>query len=556
MFKSNLLKLIFLTSFVQSDPISDIQYFNKDREVEISAVMINIKKNIPLQDSWTKKSEYQAILDEYKTNIQSTSRTYKIKIPIKVGCAYGDTGVCFNVENEVLEVRSIENYFRYEIYTPYINRSYYKFKKFKGKTKVSIPRAFLKDNFNNLTLNAYIKFDIKDLVFNSNGKIIEIIDLILSDKDNNIVMSSNFSYLIDMDSNELNSSSYKNNLSEMDNSIYIKGSTELKIVDVGDISVIVNKSKKLKKNRVLQGSTAKKMAKVYEALEKVDEKGEPAPDMETVTSILTELRDNRKNLRSYDRSIMWNAWAYVYFTEKKYDQAIQAYKYLIVEPDVTLSLRNGALYQLAQLDIAQENYINGIKLLLLWMDQVETQTAKSYYLLAQAYYQMEYFQSAIDSVSFAISMAKDEGYEPNESWYTLLDTSTKSFENGYKTSIEKSKTNFKAGESFIKDGGYIPLFKVVPIYPRRAQERGTMGYALVEFTITETGSVMNVKPIEGYCSNSDPSDPFTEFRPCTIFNSTSTRAALKLKYKPKIINGKAVPVEGVTHKFTYILSEQ
>ena len=121
--------------------------------------------------------------------------------------------------------------------------------------------------------------------------------------------------------------------------------------------------------------------------------------------------------------------------------------------------------------------------------------------------------------------------------------------------LQNLKPNFKSGEAFFRDGSYIPLFKVIPIYPRRAQERGTMGYALVEFTITETGSVENAVPIEGYCSsNSDPNDP-TEFRPCTMFNSASARAALKLKYKPKIVDGKAVPVEDVLHRFTYILDE-
>ena len=60
---------------------------------------------------------------------------------------------------------------------------------------------------------------------------------------------------------------------------------------------------------------------------------------------------------------------------------------------------------------------------------------------------------------------------------------------GIDVSIAKPKPNFKAGGSFFRDGEYIPLFKVVPIYPRRAQERGTMGYALVEFTITDTGNL-------------------------------------------------------------------
>ena len=126
---------------------------------------------------------------------------------------------------------------------------------------------------------------------------------------------------------------------------------------------------------------------------------------------------------------------------------------------------------------------------------------------------------------------------------------------GLDVSVAKPKANFKAGGSFFRDGEYIPLFKVIPIYPRRAQERGTMGYALVEFTITETGSVEDAKTIEGYCANSNPSDPATEFRTCTMFNSASSRAALKLKYKPKIVDGKAVRVDDVPHKFTFILEE-
>ena len=59
---------------------------------------------------------------------------------------------------------------------------------------------------------------------------------------------------------------------------------------------------------------------------------------------------------------------------------------------------------------------------------------------------------------------------------------------------------------------------------------------MVKFTITESGTVENVEPVEGFCG--DPQNPDTEFRPCTMFNSASSRAALKLKYKPKIVDGK------------------
>ena len=125
---------------------------------------------------------------------------------------------------------------------------------------------------------------------------------------------------------------------------------------------------------------------------------------------------------------------------------------------------------------------------------------------------------------------------------------------GLDVSIAKPKANFKAGGSFFRDGEYIPLFKVQPIYPRRAQERGTQGYAIVTMTITASGTVEDVQPLEGFCG--DPLDPDTEFRSCTIFNNASARAAQKLKYKPKIVDGKSVPVEGVLHRFTFIMEQE
>ena len=95
--------------------------------------------------------------------------------------------------------------------------------------------------------------------------------------------------------------------------------------------------------------------------------------------------------------------------------------------------------------------------------------------------------------------------------------------------------------------------EVTPIYPRRAKERGTQGYSLVKFTITEIGTVEDVIVIEGYCG--DPTNPETVFRPCSVFNSSSSRAALKLKYKTKVVNGKAVSTEDVLHRFTFVMAD-
>ena len=211
---------------------------------------------------------------------------------------------------------------------------------------------------------------------------------------------------------------------------------------------------KYKKARALQTSTAKKMAKVYDAIEMVDEKGEPAADMETVKSILTELLNNRENLKSYDRSVMWNAWAYVYMEEKKYTQAMDAYTRLINEPEVTIGLRVGALLSLAQLNMVEENYDKGIELILQWMSEVEKVTAQSYSLLGQAYFQTGDYNKSLSAMETAVSMAEEEGYKPRENWYVIL-----------AACIGELKKDIGEKESLLRQIGIYEI--LVNLYPKK-----------------------------------------------------------------------------------------
>lgn len=118
---------------------------------------------------------------------------------------------------------------------------------------------------------------------------------------------------------------------------------------------------------------------------------------------------------------------------------------------------------------------------------------------------------------------------------------------------EQINAKASSSDQAMIDSDIAPLFKIIPIYPRRAATRGIMGYAILLFDINESGSVENVRVVEGYCSDKDPNDPRAELNSCTTFNSASERAALKLKYAPRIVNGRPVRAENISHKFTYIL---
>ena len=91
------------------------------------------------------------------------------------------------------------------------------------------------------------------------------------------------------------------------------------------------------------------------------------------------------------------------------------------------------------------------------------------------------------------------------------------------------------------DGEYLPIVKVAPIYPRRAQTRGIEGYCIVEYTVTPNGSIRDPQAID--CS------------PPGIFERASVRASLKFKYKPRVVDGEPIEVAGVQNKFTYELED-
>ena len=105
---------------------------------------------------------------------------------------------------------------------------------------------------------------------------------------------------------------------------------------------------------------------------------------------------------------------------------------------------------------------------------------------------------------------------------------------------------------YLSNEEYLPLIKIQPVYPRRAQERGINGYSIVAFDINEDGTVNNISAVEGMCGPIGSSQ--SNYSSCTTFDESSIKAAEKMIYKPRLIKGKAVKVERVLHKFTFKLS--
>jgi protein TonB len=98
-----------------------------------------------------------------------------------------------------------------------------------------------------------------------------------------------------------------------------------------------------------------------------------------------------------------------------------------------------------------------------------------------------------------------------------------------------------AGGMSASDGEYLPIVKVAPIYPRRAQSRGIEGYCIIEYTVTKTGSIRDPQAVD--C------------QPSGMFERASLKASLKFKYKPRVVDGEPIEVAGVQNMFTYELEK-
>jgi len=87
------------------------------------------------------------------------------------------------------------------------------------------------------------------------------------------------------------------------------------------------------------------------------------------------------------------------------------------------------------------------------------------------------------------------------------------------------------GMSTTENAELIPLVRIAPRYPRKAAMAGTEGWVKVAFTVTETGAVKDVSVVES--------------EPRRVFDRAAKTAILKWKFKPKMVDGKAVERQAV-----------
>ena len=88
----------------------------------------------------------------------------------------------------------------------------------------------------------------------------------------------------------------------------------------------------------------------------------------------------------------------------------------------------------------------------------------------------------------------------------------------------------------------VPLVRVSPLYPPRAQSRGIEGWVLLQFTITPQGRTKDIEVLDA-----DPKG---------YFERAARDAVKKYKYKPRIVDGVAVDWPGVQLMISFDLEDE
>lgn len=92
----------------------------------------------------------------------------------------------------------------------------------------------------------------------------------------------------------------------------------------------------------------------------------------------------------------------------------------------------------------------------------------------------------------------------------------------------------------LADGDMQPIQKFAPAYPRILIGRGIEGYVIVKFTVNKQGGVENIIVIESTHNG---------------FNNASIKAVQKFKYKPRVIDGIAMPTHNVMEKVSFVIED-
>ncbi|MDN4503786.1 tetratricopeptide repeat protein [Alteromonadaceae bacterium BrNp21-10] len=127
------------------------------------------------------------------------------------------------------------------------------------------------------------------------------------------------------------------------------------------------------------------------------------------------------SMNSYERAMLWNFYAFIYYQQENYPQALNFFEKVVEEDPIPQPFELTTLFSLSQLHMMQGNFDKTIDYLDRW-EKLNTGEipASNYYLKAQAMYQQKSYAKAEGYISKAIALMEQQpDGVADENWYIL-----------------------------------------------------------------------------------------------------------------------------------------
>ena len=158
---------------------------------------------------------------------------------------------------------------------------------------------------------------------------------------------------------------------------------------------------------------------VYDQLEKAQQASD-AEDYPKALQILNGIKRDWESLNDYEKAMLWNFYASVYYGMEDLDKTLMAYQNVLKQEQLPEGLRNAAMFATAQLYLVSEQYTKALAILDRWLQIVADPRPDAYILKAQALYQLERYAAAEEPIIQALRLAQQREQSPRESWLSLL----------------------------------------------------------------------------------------------------------------------------------------
>lgn len=157
---------------------------------------------------------------------------------------------------------------------------------------------------------------------------------------------------------------------------------------------------------------------MHEQLQKAQQLSDD-DDFNAAIAILDKMR-LANNYSSYEHAMLWNVYAFIYYSKDDYSNTEYAYKKVLERPEIPETMYLEVLYSLAQVYFIQENYKEALSTLDTWFGIVEQPNVYAYILRGQSYYQTNQYNLAIAAITQAININTLKHKKIDENWYLLL----------------------------------------------------------------------------------------------------------------------------------------